>query len=610
MQIRPELNSNDTTSNFQSCSKELLSTHLKHSVLTGGSDKCPTFSLPKQDVSINGQSQQALHLAVHELGTIGRFIDQSSDAVEIINSLLSLSLILFGNAATASESEKYSETRRIEALKRWIRGICSADVEKEISSAISRKDSYGAVFAALSGGNKSKAASIAIDNGLYMLSSMITNSNAQAGSEIYNQLDIWNDSDVFNHLPQTLYRIYSLLSQNLDLEEKIYSSSKVHDAVLNWKRRIGMLLLSLDDPERRERSSLSSILSQYESNVINGLVPPPRPVYMNDKSPLRSGVYYSKCTLYRLIELYANTVDTTKSRNSMDMVVSPLGYTDNEHDFSSSFFLSTFLTAFGVCEPLSDIQETQLLDSFASQLVNVGLWEYAVYVVLYSFGQQSSNVLLNTKKKVAMEIVFRYFTNNLTVDPSYQRRRTFLEEKVGIPSTWFEQALSYRSIYELNPSDYVKHTVKFSVTDALQTYEENVLPILLVNGGRDCYHGIIDFLDSVNFKDTYDPDFTQFSGVVYCFINLSSSFTEIASGEYSENEIDELSVLARRLSDSIQKLLDNSTTSQRFPGLACVPVEACLVELSLAVDHILKDLDHSKASNFGSEIKELSLIQA
>ena len=167
-------------------------------------------------------------------------------------------------------------------------------------------------------------------------------------------------------------------------------------------------------------------------------------------------------------------------------------------------------------------------------MLKANSWEWAIYVLLCTFGDAHSidKESVQQRKSMAQDIIFRhYHVNEHDVDPlsirqqqlqqQQNKRRSFLEQKVGIPSSWFEMALSQRSVRAFDPHRFVQQAACFSLVDALTIYDE-ILPEIIINGGHTTDHkGVINFLKAIKSDGSNTWDNTCLSGVVYNFLMLS-----------------------------------------------------------------------------------------
>ena len=160
-------------------------------------------------------------------------------------------------------------------------------------------------------------------------------------------------------------------------------------------------------------------------------------------------------------------------------VIAPARHTYHRHNVFNSFYFAFALSALEVCRLLTWIQEGQLLEAYAFQLVEADTWEWAIYVLLFTFGDVDliDKGMILQRKSMAQDIDLRHNnTNDYDVDllsgheqqqwqQKKQQRRLFLEQEVGVPSLWFEMALSHRHRRTFNPQGFLQQTASRRVVD-------------------------------------------------------------------------------------------------------------------------------------------------
>jgi nuclear pore complex protein Nup98-Nup96 len=561
-------------SNETLVSDKLLVVQMKHADKIETPDGCPIFEL-----NSTGEGKESAVLNEYE--DVSRVESQSKD--DELSGLLASAISLIH-----LENSKSNVTRRNCVFSRWLRKINEDDVKKEIRNG---KDDYSGIFAALSGNNYDLAATIAREKGLFMLSLLLTNSSAMGADDLLQQIDLWENNGSSNHIPTNLMRIYKLLGRDGEVEEFIFKESLKKSApCLNWKRRLAILEQCSDEGKDCEQF-ISSILSKYDSDVNNGSSPPPHSWYLGDKPNKRYPNSFVSCTLYRLLSLF-NGVGNEFNDKTMTLseAISPSGYTPFHHDVAISFHLVFVMNAVGASEALSERQEDEsaLLESYALQLVEHGKWEWAVYVALCSLTSRSPDTsMYQNKKRMAMDIFFRNYTDNSSIDEHAIERRYFLERKVGIPPVWFEEALSYRALQEWNPHSFVEHAFNYDSSCALRVYEDMILPDLLFNGGQENCQQIIDFLEAIKEDEMCDWKQAELSCAVYDFLEFSQNVIAVTlpheashEGQVSPNVADSITRL-RNIQDSLSRLASRRhTCSTYFGNCNVVPRHVCIAEIS------------------------------
>ncbi len=495
VQCRPIIKNNSLSHPSQNKivpeSIDLLTTHLKNSIKQideeDDDSECPVFTL------VNNNHQKVLNILNDFAVSANKNMKKNkkgkndysvlSDAFELIKSLE------YGYSCQSDTSL----TCPREALLSWIRKTVESDVDEDVNLATAKNDKYGAIFAAMTGVDTYKASCIAMKNDAARLSHMIATSiDPLTRDDINSQMEHWEKSRCTNLVPKTLLRTYYLLSGNLGLEEALFKNGpddKKHS--FDWKRRLGMLLWCSDDKNHDEY--MSTIISNYEQAVSKGLAPAPQPWYdgvLKEKS-------HENCLLFKLLKFYALSKDGQCSRMSLGETISPCGYTPSIHDVSGSFHLSAAVSMLDITPSLTLEEEMKLIDSYSFQLINSGMWEWAVFINLCCISSYSKNnqEIRNKKKRKAMSIVLRHWNGDS------DKCKVFLQNSIGIPGYWFDIALAYKCAQVGDAYGYVKHAVKFSVHDAIVIFNANILPFMLSQGGKNESQNAFDFADILCAKE-------------------------------------------------------------------------------------------------------------
>ena len=90
-------------------------------------------------------------------------------------------------------------------------------------------------------------------------------------------------------------------------------------------------------------------------------------------------------------------------------------------------------------------REAHHLD-FAMQLEAMGLWHWAIFVILHLQDPHK-------RSKLAKEILGR---NVLPSDDESSEREVFLQERLGVPTSWIAEAKATRASVDCNYGDQVK----------------------------------------------------------------------------------------------------------------------------------------------------------
>ena len=504
-----------------------MQTHQKHSVkVTESDDKAPIFALPKSVGPGN------------ELFDVLEDYTQSSTVCEkIVPSSFSLLMSLYCGDKISDGT--LDESRRVESVSNCLKRVVQSDTMHAISTAQSSGDLYGSVFAAMSGGDFASASSIALDSGNPRLSLMLANTGAVARPFCENQLQLWHKSGAQPFTPVGILRIFSLASGSIDTERQMYKSDSASYNI-DWRRRFGMYLWSCSHSKTDDQVSVTSIMQQYGSDVSSGLAPPPTPMYSTSIETT------NQCILYQVLNHYGD------ADIPLTDIVSPSSHTSFQHDFSSTFHLCASMTAL-TNSSLSLHQEDLIVDSHVSQLISEGAWEWAVYASLCFLGSETkvSESSASARQLRAKAIISRFF--NPSIDPSAERRRSFLQSMIGIPSHFFEAANAYRASSEADVFRMVDCLMRFSRKDSMAALENIVIPHMILEG-KESRKQLYDILESLKNRLISDDleCWNRFSGcgTIHNFIELHEQVDKLSN----------MSLAQIRSSDvNIDQLLDKTT---------------------------------------------------
>jgi hypothetical protein len=536
---------------------QLLKTHHSHNVPVDDDNDVHFYTLPK-----GGNS------AVQEYIESASSYTLKCATQKAVVSSFSLMACLYND--DDNKDEKITTSRRLEAVSKWLKQVVSDDVSQDISSARLKGDSYGAVFAALSGGDLTKASSLALDIGHPRLSLMLASSGS-ASQHLFNSQEVsWNETGAQSFVPSGILRIFSLAGGSVDTEESIFKAdSKSYN--VDWRRRFGMYIWSC---RTHEAPAVASIVKQYRSDVFNGVAPSPTPLYIGET---RDNIMTTphNCVLYEMFSHYADSQTA-----SLASIVSPASHTKFHHDFSASFHLAAALTAL-TSSSLTLNQEDLIIDSLASQLIMAGSWEWAVYITLCLIGNNSLPKHAVTSRLMRAKRIISMFHTS-----SSNQKRSFLEN-LGVPSEWFSAAIAYRSAYEGDVLTYVEHLIQFTNPESVSTIEDIVIPCFIL-GGKKCRDQLMKILHS--FAASCDDRWggSSLCRHIYDFLCLSNDVEEISSisSDVIENMVDGAATLHKTLSEFLIACNEQSPLCKIRAGVTLAPRYVYLTEVLRMLSNI------------------------
>ena len=601
--------------------EKLLETHLKHSTkLVCPYRECPSFSLAAEgDFPVGIGLRKALSdyvVACDRQGGKDSDPEQSLVLMRAFSLLLCLFTAQSSSASDAvvamiegSEGSKAQlalwEQGRIDACVKWLVSSCAEDVRKGVRDALQENDVYSGIFAALSGGDIEQASSIAMKHGRLHLASLMA-AGAAGLDFIEDQLHHWDESGASATLPAELLRIYTLLGGDLNAEGQIHFASigAGKTPQLDWRRRLCMLLIFSPRPD--DERNLQSLIAEYESNIVDNVAPYPFPRYLSNALVHEDALVHEEddpqCLLYRILKLTiatgGNYSENNNSSVSLATIVAPSGYTAASSDFSGAFHIATAISALGLGPSLSPLEQARLLDGYASQLVNGGRWDLAVYVMLCSFSVDDSEDLVS-RERVAKQLVLHNCSEMSS--PGLLAKRAHLE-KIGVPAAWFEEAAAYRCAHRGDSYEYLRHLSHFDPEHFCGEVENLVVPnMLLMN--------VVEVRKSLALLHVFSWDDESLAATVLDFFQLSDdilALSQIENGaKEREEDIASLSAIATSIKERLlvhracTESIKETCGLRVIPSYRVVPMAAFLAEALSGISFLQLQL---KALGAGSSI--------
>ena len=137
------------------------------------------------------------------------------------------------------------------ALTSWLKAVVSDNTMSY----------YAEILAALADGVTidalEAASSIAIENGNYRLSLLLTSLGTQSQHYYAQQLEIWNDSGAQAHIDSDLLRIISLLSRGVDIVERATDDMEVEEEDDGEEDNTSMPMVADDNEGEEDNTSMN-----------------------------------------------------------------------------------------------------------------------------------------------------------------------------------------------------------------------------------------------------------------------------------------------------------------------------------------------------------------
>jgi len=336
------------------------------------------------------------------------------------------------------------DCRRIFAVQEWLIESCREDVDNEVKRAIAKGSKPLALLSAVSGGDLEYASDIASQLGFHRFANLLS-----VGPEA--RADILEEARS-SQMSEELLRAYLIVGGDMKKEEEMYVRRQ---SSFDWRRRLAMTLCF----SKRDDPTFSSLLADYKAKVRQGLAPSPKPTQTADAN---HGVE-SAC-----FSLLCSAGET--GEGSLIRIAHPLGHGRSIHDYSTSFHISTVLSASSFAFPMASAEEQVLIEGYASQLLSYGHWEWAVYTLLCNLGKSQRD--FRWCQSQARDIILRNFRDHMN------SQRRFLEG-VGVPPGWFFEAIARQCACEGDLVGYLSHMVKVDPDEACVSLESTLIPNML-----------------------------------------------------------------------------------------------------------------------------------
>ena len=597
----------------------LLETHLEHSNMhmMCYDDKeeeglrCPFFRIPKSKQYVTVLLKDYITLLKQQFCKT-KEDDDDEDAQWTISHAFELLFLLYAldndnqyldnnithsnnnnpNTATITASiltqQQQNQRSQHEAFYSWLHKSLSIDTNQEIQKSLNNNNKdgvYEAIFTAYISGNLTKASSLANQYGYHRISSLLSTKNNNTANYLHTQLKEWKKQKVTSSLPDSLHRLLLILSgddQLIETDRYKCSDTKKRLHYLNWMKRLNIKASCSNNNDTKDDSvnSIISLVLSYEADIHSSAVPPPLPRYYNhpqrkqekqkiyelqdsaDDDDGSSHIAQNYCLLYRILLSFAsNDKKSSLSYVGLGYVISPKGHTPNTHDYSYAFHLVSVMTPL-LSATLNDVEEDILLDSFVSQLVDVNLWEWAVYVTLCTNNVKTASRRHDVISR-AKELIMRHYT--VEDDMLLVTKRQFLENKLRIPSSWFNEALAVRDISTRSvgssPNELVKHLIAcHQHKEALAVIQNEYIPQVLMFGNDAAKSGLKSFLEDC--KEQGFDEFIQWNESNGCGATLDFIILQQEVFQFMNDDV-ALSSEATIGKEYIDNLLIKCETSKR-----------------------------------------------
>ncbi|XP_069496441.1 nuclear pore complex protein Nup98-Nup96 isoform X2 [Ambystoma mexicanum] len=369
----------------------------------------------------------------------------SSNEIELVKHwhlTWSLCEALWGNlkeleASLEEPSEYIQSLERRKAFSRWLSQSAEGRIEEEVS--ISHRENHTeAVFSYLTGQRISDACKLSQLSGDHRLSMLLSQliGCQQVRDLMTMQLVDWNKLQADCFIQEERMRIFTLLSGKPVWHISDKRSINVC-AQLDWKRCLAVHLWYMLPPT----ASVAKALSIYEEAFQDPkegetYACSPLPPYLEDSGICMEEEYEDESERRPLRDVCFHLLKLYSDRHyDLYQLLDPSSVTSDPLDYRISWHLWTVLQSLNYTH-LSEQCQGVLHASYAAQLENVGLWEWAIFVLLHIKNA-------HMRERAVRELLNRHCA--LCETPESQEKETFLIQVLCVPAQWIHEAKAMRA---------------------------------------------------------------------------------------------------------------------------------------------------------------------
>ncbi|OLL22035.1 Nucleoporin nup189 [Neolecta irregularis DAH-3] len=364
---------------------------------------------------------------------------------------------------------------RKESLSEWLQEGSRKRIDEELAQTA---ESGRRIFTHLTGNRIEEACLEASKSKDFRLGILL----ALAGSDdlvqedLYNQIEDWRAKGIFSHISESHRLVYGLLSGNF--LEFVMGSRDLEDFApelailkgLDWERAFALHLWYSDPDDgpiewvtnifaknfrHHESDAKPRLLSSNEYHKNKDVVEKPWAWYLLSDSSLSANPWKTLDKIfdikYHLLLLQANR------RHTLEQVLLPRTCTSSPLDTRMSWHFYSILSHVKKVGDFSDREEipddlravdeqamgtsvraNQLTLDYAWQLEGLGLWEWAIFILLHLETE-------NTREQAIRDILGRNIETFINAnDPQLL---SLLTERMSIPKAWLLEAKALRARY-------------------------------------------------------------------------------------------------------------------------------------------------------------------
>jgi hypothetical protein len=494
--------------------------------------------------------------------------------------------------ALISRQEDVNETKRL--VSHWLRESVKETIEKELEALEKRKDlSYNDkilkhIFILLTGNQITRATDIALANKNYSLATIISQYSVDSVKiDLKKQIETWRDREHNSAISQILLEIYRLLSGDVQVPS-------AND--LDWKRKLGLYLWYKFEPNEL----LTRVFDDYSKN--------------KDMNSDADGDIN-----YYILRLFAGK---HSQRSTLSDLLPPSKHTNDHLDYRLSWHVYLLL----LNHFSESLQSHQLHVNYAFQLELVGLWQWAIYVLMHleeeleHTARQKERAYLETheeqRKRLAMNrvdaikhILSRYID---TCDSSVEK---FLLETLNIPARWIHEARALKNMYDRDYIQLANNLISCGNYEEAHTLVvETLAPVAILNDVKVVLKKLLDTL-AVHQQKLRGWETRGY--IYYNYLDNEQEYNYVIdylhkNSEYIEPDkllkaIDALYSAYKETAENIPKLVTSYDLHNRPQSEQNTLISICIQDMSAFVSKVLVEIAQLRGS-FNQDRPDFSSI--
>jgi nuclear pore complex protein Nup98-Nup96 len=405
-----------------------------------------------------------------------------------------------------------------------------------------------AVFSLVSGRQIAAACSLANqhrDHKLALLLSQIASGTPNSRMLAYEQMDVWRRMGIQHYITKGRLRLFALLAGLMvwecDGEERGGGEDVRVCHGLDWKRVLGLHLWYCSSPTSRVAEAVAQFTRAFMDETAYAL--PPIPAYMEKAgfTPPTSGSYDDNLTLdscFHVLRLYC------ARDHSLERTLNPAASIPFHLDYRISWHLWSVLHSLYLTH-LHPSSLSHLHQSFAAQLEAVGLWHWAVFILLH--------LPLSAVREVVVRGVLGRWCSG---EEAMTEEEEFVVERLRVPEQWVYSAKAGRACYDGNFRQQAAHLLQAHQWDhAHSVIIDHLATDDIISGDTSSLHHMLSVLSDPSCSSDIHNWENAGSGY-FDYLQISSRLQRMAqdSEAVGSYELEELLAGLTRLAHRVRHL--------------------------------------------------------